>query len=297
MKVLVSSLDEKHRIEELGDDFEIELGDYEYTPVFILNSIRYHGFPEGIERKVITDMITLSNSMSFDPEIKNNLERIEKIKASFKVFISPFCPHCANLVRKLIQLSLANPDISLEIFDATRFEKLARKYEILSVPVTILNDRIRLVGDKSIEELLNWVENIDNEGFLMDYFRKMISDGKAEEIVQMVSDFGLDDFLVTLIEKGDFITRLGAMFLLENLAEMGKDVAKAKKKILELIQDRLNLESDRVFLEDAVMILGKIGDSSDADFLKKLLSSVEDKGLKEALMDAIDEIEGKSADS
>jgi hypothetical protein len=56
--------------------------------------IRYYGYPEGLERKVIVEILKiLKNEESFEEDVMEKAELIKKARgAEFTIFVAPFCP-------------------------------------------------------------------------------------------------------------------------------------------------------------------------------------------------------------
>ena len=77
--------------------------------------------------------------------VSGTLEKLTK-EAELLLFIGPGCPACPHQVRSVATLALANPLVSVEIVDATQDIELATQYEISSVPTTIVNDELIMVG-------------------------------------------------------------------------------------------------------------------------------------------------------
>jgi glutaredoxin len=245
--------------------------------------IVYTGIPEGIERRLFFKAIEHLKGEKIEKDIAENAERIKRIgEVETKIFVAPFCPHCGKVVRKLIQISSVNPKVRLNIIDATQFPEISRKYEIISVPV-ILIDGKRITGEVDLNEILDWLEKHEDPEFVKDHIKKLIAEGRAGEIITTISK-GYEDILVELIEKGDFFTKLGAMYLIETMYERDKkSVEKIKNKLIELLS-----HPDYRIREDSALLIGKIGEIEDLYTLKRLKEDNEE--VKESIEEAIQEI-------
>jgi thiol-disulfide isomerase/thioredoxin len=250
------------------------------NPEVELGRIRFFGKPDGLEREVVSDAIKiLRGEKELDEEIEKHGERIKRLVAEFNVFVSPFCHHCAELARKLVQMAALGEGIRVDIIDITQFEDLQRKLEIFSVPTLIVNGRIRFQGGIGVEELLEIAEG--DEEFIYNFLLKRIREGKAGELLHTLSNAD-SKLLAKLLQEEDIFVRLGVMYLLELIAE--KDLR------LEIIPELIKLlkKADKRTKEDIIMAISKIGGIKEIKALEKIYEK--DKDLEDAVNDAIEEI-------
>ena len=52
-------------------------------------------------------------------------------------------------------MSLANPYISADVIEVEEFPDLARQYQVMGVPKTVINDKLAFMGDLPDEALVN----------------------------------------------------------------------------------------------------------------------------------------------
>jgi alkyl hydroperoxide reductase subunit AhpF len=65
---------------------------------------------------------------------------------NIKVFTTPQCPYCPNMVRLAHYAAIINPLIEGEMIESLEFQDLANKYQVFGVPKTIFNENIHLEG-------------------------------------------------------------------------------------------------------------------------------------------------------
>jgi len=53
---------------------------------------------------------------------------------------------------------MENTNIKADMVESSAFQHLAIKYNVTSVPKVIINEKVEIVGDTKMEELLNKVE-------------------------------------------------------------------------------------------------------------------------------------------
>jgi len=186
------------------------------------------------------------------------------LSAEIKVFVSPFCPHCAKVIENVNSLAVENPNVKVEIVDVSVYPELAEKYGITSAPTTIINDSVRLIGYISKEEVVKWIEKAEDK---KEYFVKLIRDGRLDEIVDLIRNENDLGIVVDLLAYNDFMVRLGAMVVLEEVFKSNPSIVKAvKDKIRKLLK-----HDDKRIVQDVAMLLGEIGDEEDIEFLKDLV--------------------------
>lgn len=84
--------------------------------------------------------------------LEGPLEKLEK-DTDILLFISTSCPSCPHQVRSVATLTLASPRIAVEIVDANQEPDFAAQYGIRSVPTTVVDDELVLVGVIPASEL------------------------------------------------------------------------------------------------------------------------------------------------
>jgi thiol-disulfide isomerase/thioredoxin len=188
------------------------------------------------------------------------------LSAEIKVFVSPFCPHCAKVIENVNSLAVENPNVKVEIIDVSVYPELAEKYGITSAPTTIINDSVRLIGYISKEEVVKWIEKAEDK---KEYFVKLIKDGRLDELLDSIKDENNLGVVVDLLAYNDFMVRLGAMVVLEEVFKSNPSIVKAvKDKIRKLLK-----HDDKRIVQDVAMLLGVIGDEEDIEFLKDLVKA------------------------
>jgi len=123
-------------------------------------------------------------------------------------------------------MAMANPNITADAIDATEFPDLSRKYQVMSVPKIVVNDRVEFTGYVAEENLQNLFSTATL--LVMPYSSATGSSGVAHLACQYgvpIICADIDDFRDMASDEGlaiDFYQRGRP----ENLAE----------KIMELVQ-------------------------------------------------------------
>ena len=106
-------------------------------------------------------MAALYNTAGPGQEISTELEeRIRKIDqpVNIKVLVSLSCTMCPELVMASQKAAAVSDKIEAEMFDLMHYPELKEKYQVMSVPCMIINDKDVYFGKKNLEELTGILE-------------------------------------------------------------------------------------------------------------------------------------------
>ena len=160
----IASCSERITVEfyEKGDDAKLDEELHtEFLPVVGLYDEEYrgacfHGTPGG---KEINSFLAVICNMGgagtpLDKRITKNIACIKK-DLNVKVFVSLSCHHCPHVVAACQKIALANSHVEVEMYDANLYPELVERYKIERVPMTVVNDSTVIMGEKSIEDMVN----------------------------------------------------------------------------------------------------------------------------------------------
>lgn len=110
-------------------------------------AVRFFGLPSGYEfSSFIEDIVDISKRTSrLSPRTKEIVKKIDK-PVHIQVFVTPSCPYCPRVVRLAHQFAIENTMITGDMIDATEFQELSTKYNVLAVPKTVINDNVFFEG-------------------------------------------------------------------------------------------------------------------------------------------------------
>jgi thioredoxin reductase (NADPH) len=143
----IASLSDKLevRFHRIGEERSAEL-DVVRSPTVVFNAdkynIRYTGAPAGEEgRSFIETIFMVSLGESFlTPESKSALKELDD-KRHVMVFVTPTCPYCPGQVVNAFRAAIERPDlVSAECVEATENIDLSKKFNVGSVPQTVVNE-------------------------------------------------------------------------------------------------------------------------------------------------------------
>jgi len=121
--------------------------------------IRFYGLPSGYEFPVfIDDIVDISKGDSrLSEKVKVLLKSINK-PLHIQVFVTPTCPYCPRMASIAHQMAMESDFIRADTVEIIEFPHLARKYNVMSVPKTVINDTLEFIGalpeDQFLEKVL-----------------------------------------------------------------------------------------------------------------------------------------------
>ncbi len=130
-----------------ADSMEVEMAP---TTVIIASNgakLHYVGMPAGRQlRSLVEDLVDASRGRSeMDQETRDAIRRV-KAPTVIKVFVTPVCPYSPLVVRSAHRFAIENPMIRAFMIETVEFPDLSRRYGVVGVPRTVINDRVRFDG-------------------------------------------------------------------------------------------------------------------------------------------------------
>ncbi len=117
--------------------------------------MRFFGLPGGYEiNSFIQSIFEASGLKEMLPaKAAEALKKINK-DIHLQVFISLTCPYCPTAVSAAHRIALESPRVRADMVDAGTFPQLAVKYNVSSVPKTVINETIEIIGAEPVEKLI-----------------------------------------------------------------------------------------------------------------------------------------------
>ncbi|NIR79108.1 MAG: hypothetical protein GWO00_12260, partial [Gemmatimonadetes bacterium] len=129
--------------------------------------------------------------------------------ARILLFIGPGCPVCPHQIRAAATVAAASARITLEIVDATRDPDLAARYDIQSVPTTIIDEELFLLGAMPAPRLADRImerHGPDRERVL---FASLMEAGRHEEASRRLAGARGIEAFAELWSRSTLETRMG----------------------------------------------------------------------------------------
>lgn len=122
-------------------------------------NISFHAVPGGHEFNSF--IIAIYNAVGpKQPLDQQSLTTINQInsKIDIKVLVSLSCTMCPDVVMASQRLACENKNITASMYDLAHYPELKEKYNIMSVPCMIINDKEIYFGKKDINDILEIIK-------------------------------------------------------------------------------------------------------------------------------------------
>jgi glutaredoxin-like protein len=176
----------KHLVEELGTlearlgvvsynfvldkDKAADLGIARIPAIAILGAekdygIRFYGAPTGYEFGLLIDTIleVSRGESGLSEPTRAALAELPR-PVHLQVFSTPTCPYCPRAALLAFRFALASDKVSADAVEVTGFPELARRYQVSSVPKTVVGDTLEFVGALPEAHLLQQVQQASGAG-------------------------------------------------------------------------------------------------------------------------------------
>jgi thiol-disulfide isomerase/thioredoxin len=265
-----------------------DISDLPAFPCFRISSCGYpgivyaalpagHQFPPFLKA---LELIAGGNAPVSNPESAS-----ASIPAEIQVLISENCPHCPKTVEAAILLASRHPWISPYIIDAGQFPDIAEKYGIKSVPATILDRRLVLVGNSTADRLMDLIKIRGTQEFEMEVVLSLIESRRISEAAECLLHDAGRQVILALVQDVDFAKRLSALVVIEKALDVHPEAVRAMApSFAALLSNR-----DARIRGDVADLLGKIGDARTIAQLEPLTADP-DPDVAEAAIEAIEEL-------
>ena len=130
-----------------------------YREGHVYTGLSFLGVPGGKELNSLVMALynTAGTGQPMEEKVKTRIQAVDKA-VNIQVFVSLACHHCAQTVISCQRMASLNPGIKAQMVDANLFPDYVKKYGIERVPMTVINDTHTLMGGKSLEEVLDFIE-------------------------------------------------------------------------------------------------------------------------------------------
>ena len=157
--------------------------------------IRFYGFTAGHEfSSLLSTILLVSTGTNINPQLRDMITSISK-PVNLKVMTTLTCPYCPQMVQAAHVMAYLNPIIMAEAFDVSEYDDLTQRFQVNSVPMTIINDTKVLDGAVSLPELfLAVLRTADPETYRE--LDEGIREAMSRKVVSMVEDYVYDIIII-----------------------------------------------------------------------------------------------------
>ncbi|MCF2639353.1 FAD-dependent oxidoreductase [Fusobacterium varium] len=165
----VSSLSDKIEFQSLNKNENLELEkkiDAERFPTIAFfdqdnnfKGVKFSTLPGGHELNSF--ILTLYNIAGAGQKIsEESKKKIDGISTphKIKIGVTLSCSRCPESVQSAQRIAIENSNLDVEVIDVFTFPKFREKFEIMSVPAIIIDDKLAGFGQKNIEQFLELIK-------------------------------------------------------------------------------------------------------------------------------------------
>ncbi|MFH0945872.1 MAG: thioredoxin family protein [Planctomycetota bacterium] len=201
------------------------------------------------------------------------------------VFVASGCPHCAQAVRTANALSLANPLITTHIVDAQRLPEMAARFNVQSVPVTLIDSGLGFTGAVAARELVERILEVGTPEHENRVFVSLVQAARFEDAAARVRDAGGAHQFAAAWLKSAMSLRMGLLLL------AGRVLAGDRHALDSVVPSLLPALSaaDAALRGDTADLLGQIGHPSAVPALAARIDD-KDPDVAEVAREALEQI-------
>lgn len=137
------------------------------SPTILFNpslyQIRFTGAPIGEEGRsfLMTIMMVSKRESDLSKQSKEIISNLDE-KRHIQVFVTPTCPYCPGQVINAFRAAIERPDlISSECVESAENNDLANKFNVSTVPQTVINEEFIFIGLKNEEKFISEVVTLE----------------------------------------------------------------------------------------------------------------------------------------
>ena len=221
--------------------------------------------------------------------VSSTLENLTK-ETELLLFIGQGCPACPHQVRSVATLALASPKVSVEIVDVVQEPELAAQYEVSSVPTTVVDDELIMVGVIPAGELA-W-RFLEREGPEAEkvVFAALVESRRISDAAERLSDGRAAEAFMELWSRSTLESRMGLFLVAEEVLQWDPDALDSMvPAVIAGLEGDGPLAQDPTRKGDTADLLGQIG-HPDARPILEALSRDPNEEVAEAAEDALGQL-------
>ncbi len=201
------------------------------------------------------------------------------------LLIASGCPHCPSVMQSLSELLKDGKIGQLEIVNIMQKPERAQALGVRSVPWVKIGP-FELSGLKSKAELQQWIDKLNDDNAMSDYFAELMLSGEIDKVSELITQQpNLFEALLKLVAapNENMSVRIGAGAVIEHFA--GSDILKQHTGTLI----EYSRHQDASIRNDACYYLGLSRDTSVLPAIEALLDD-DSAEVRETAADTIAEL-------
>ena len=195
------------------------------------------------------------------------------------------CAYCGPMMQMLTELMKAGQIAELRVVNIEKAPELAQQLGVRSVPWLQIGP-FELLGSRSKEEILLWIERASSFEGMNDYLEEVLSEGNLEYANKLIQRYpqALENVIELMADpEAKINVRLGVGVIIEDMAE-----SEEFNFVIPRLIEFLSSEDARI-RGDACHYLSLTKNSSYIPVIEKLLSD-ESEEVREIAGDSLDDL-------
>lgn len=202
--------------------------------------------------------------------LQGTLGALEK-ETELLLFVGAGCPVCPHQVRSAATVALASPNVVLEVVDAAQEPELAAQYEIRSVPTTVVDDELIMMGVVQPGELALRLVERQGPDAAKRVFQALLGSGGTTPAAERLADGRATDAFLELWASADAEQRIALIAVAEeSLLYDPFGLAPIVPRLADALEGDGPVATDEAHRADTAELLGKTGDDDARDILEGL---------------------------
>jgi thioredoxin-like negative regulator of GroEL len=201
------------------------------------------------------------------------------------MLVATQCTYCEPMMQMLTELMKAGQIAELRVVNIEKKPELAAQLGVRTVPWLQIGP-FELLGSRSKQELLLWLERAASFEGISDYLEEVLSEGNIEYANKLIQRYpqALESVIKLMADtEAKINVRLGVGVIIEDMAE-----SEAFKTVVPALIEYLSSEDARI-RGDACHYLSLTKDSSCIPVIEKLLSD-DSEEVREIAQDSLDSL-------
>jgi glutaredoxin-like protein len=141
--------------QEFRDAAMIKILAQEAQDTWIDYGVAFHGIPSGYELTSLIEALKLvsSGDSKLSESTREALAKIDE-EVDIHVYVTPTCPYCPRAVVLAHQMAIENPRLRAAMVEAMEFPDASQQRGVSSVPHSVINNLIDVIGAVPEPQLL-----------------------------------------------------------------------------------------------------------------------------------------------
>ncbi len=77
-----------------------------------------------------------------------------------RVFVTPGCPYCPPMAAMAYDMAVASSYVRAEVVEASEFPELAQQFDVMGVPLSVINEQVRVEGSVPAEKIVDAIKSV-----------------------------------------------------------------------------------------------------------------------------------------